>query len=311
MSPCSRIIGTLFLATIIALAGCAQDIAVQDDRSCPGPKEIPAKLESGDGQAAYLAYHKATTDAERRKWLCIAANRGLPEAQAEIAHLHWQRPGATPSPFERDSILAYAWTEIARQRGEPIAYMKERLNMVVKGSERCRAMALALRWEPDPAQCENMEESGYFSIETAATLTRTPADVLAAAKAGDARAAFLAYRRATTDAERRKWVCIAANRDLPEAQAEIAWLHRRTPDAMTSPFAEDAFKASIWSIIAVYRHQPVDEVDWQHVPIVPGIERWRAMAWARRWQPDPASCENMEDSPYFTIAPDAAPAASH
>ncbi|MCK5274539.1 MAG: hypothetical protein KAR37_07830 [Alphaproteobacteria bacterium] len=130
-----------------------------------------------------------------------------------------------------------------------------------------------------------------------------PEEVLAAARAGDARAAFLAYRQATTAAESRKWVCIAANRDLPEAQAEIARLHWRSFWDPPGPFGRDAYKAYLWSIIAIHRRQPHEETETQLGSVIPEVERWRARELAYAWRPDPSKCENMKDSEYFSIPP--------
>jgi len=298
-----RTVRKLLIAITVALAGCAEwALAPQPDGS-PPPEEVLTAARAGDGRAAFLAYKQATTDAERRKWICIAANRDLPEAQAEIARLHWRPAGMPTSPFGRDRYKAYIWSIIAVHRREPVEHMEERLGWAIPSGERWRAMLLAVSWRPDPSQCENMEDSEYFSIGPVAAAAPPPEEVLAAARAGDARAAFLAYRQATTNAERRKWICIAANRNLPEAQAEIARLHRRHPGDPPSPFAHDEYKAYIWSIIAVHRHQPMDDTERQLGWMVPGVERWRAMALAVSWRPDPGKCENMEDSDYFSIAP--------
>jgi TPR repeat protein len=253
--------------------------------------------------AAFLAYRQATTEPERRKWICIAANRDLPEAQTEIARLHWRPPGLLASPFERDGYKAYIWSIIAIQRPQPLEDMERRLGWAVTEGERWRAMLLAVSWRPDPRKCENMEDSEYFSIAPVAGAGPTPEEVLAAARAGDARAAFLAYRQATTDAERRKWICIAANRDHHEAQVEIARLHLWSPGDPPSPFAHDKHKAYIWSIIAIHRRQPLEDMERRLGWAVTEGERWRAMVLAVAWRPDPSQCENIEDSEYFSIVP--------
>jgi hypothetical protein len=119
---------------------------------------------------------------------------------------------------------------------------------------------------------------------------------------GDAKAAFLAYQQATTDAERRKWICIAANKGILEAQIEIARLHSRSPGDPPSPFAHDLKKAFIWSVIAVHGRQPLEETERQLGWMVTE-DKWRAMLKAVAWKPDPSQCENMEDSEYFSISP--------
>ncbi|MBE9554008.1 MAG: hypothetical protein IMF05_11140 [Proteobacteria bacterium] len=299
-----RTVRLLVIAITVALTGCAEWAREQlQPDVVPLPEEVLAAARAGDARAAFLAYQQATTDAERRKWVCIAANRDLPEAQAEIARLHWYSFWESPSPFAHDGNKAYIWSIIAVQRHQPLEDMERRLGGVIPEVERWRAMTLALAWRPDPGQCEDIENSEYFSIVRVAEAAPRRAEVLAAAEAGDARAAFLAYRQATTDAERRKWICIAANRDLPEAQAEIAWLHRASPGKTPGPFAHDEYKVFIWSIIAVHRHRPLDEMERQRGAMVTGIERWRAMALAVAWRPDPRKCENMKDSEYFSIVP--------
>lgn len=296
-----RIVGIVGMAAMAALAGCAE--ALPEPRAAPGPApaDVLAAAEAGDARAAFLAYRQAETAADRRKWVCIAANLDLPEAQAEIARLHWSVPGAPPIPFAQDGNKAYIWSIIAAQRRQPLESMERRLGEVIPGVERWRAMTLALAWTPDPSQCEDMGNSEYFSIPPVAGAGGAPAELLAAAEAGDAKAAFLAYRRAESDADRRKWLCIAANLDLAEAQAEIAWLHRAPTGDAPGLFAHDEYRAFIWSIIAVHRRLPVDETERRLGGMVTGIDRWRAMAMAVSWRPDPDQCEAMEISGYFSI----------
>jgi len=299
-----RTVRFLMIAITVALSGCAEWALEQlEPATAPAPEQVLSAAEAGDDRAAFLAYRLAKTDAERRKWVCIAANRDLPEAQAEIARLHWSVPGYPSRPFAQDGNKAYIWSIIAVQRHQPLEEMERRLREVIVGVERWRATTLALAWRPDPGQCEDMENSAYFSIAPATGAGGAPAEVLTAAEAGDDRAAFLAYRLAKTDAERRRWLCIAANLDLTEAQAEIAWLHRAPPSERPGLFARDDHKAFIWSIIAVHRRLPLDETERQLGGMVTGVERWRAMALAVSWKPDPEQCENMADSPYFNIAP--------
>ena len=298
-----RTVRIVVIAITVPLAGCAEWALEPQPDVGPAPEEVLAAARAGDARAAFLAYRQATSDTERRKWICIAANRDLPEAQAEIARLLWRPPGLLNSPFEHDKYKAYIWSIIAIHRRQPLEHMEERLSWVIPDGERWRAMLLAVSWRPDPSKCENMEDSEYFSIAPVAGADPAPEEVLAAAQAGDARAAFLAYRQATTDAERRKWICIAANRDLREAQTEIARLHLRSPGDPPSPFAHDKYKAYIWSIIVVHRREPLEDMERRLGWVITEGERWWAMALAVAWRPDPSQCENMEDSEYFSIAP--------
>ncbi|MCK5273667.1 MAG: hypothetical protein KAR37_03385 [Alphaproteobacteria bacterium] len=160
-----RTVRLLVIAITVALAGCAEWALeqLQPDAS-PAPEEVLAAARAGDARAAFLAYRQATTNAERRKWICIAANRDLPEAQAEIARLHWRAAGILTSPFERDKFIAYIWSIIAIHRRQPLEHMEIRLGWVITEGERWRAMALAVAWRPDPSKCGNMEDSEYFSI---------------------------------------------------------------------------------------------------------------------------------------------------
>ena len=296
-----RIIGIVGIAATVALAGCTEGLPEPRPAAGPAPAEVLAAAEAGNARAAFLAYRQAETDADRRKWVCIAANLGLAEAQAEIARLHWSIPGGPPSPFTQDGNKAYIWSIIAVQRRQPLEEMERLLGGAIPGVERWRAMTLALAWRPDPGQCENLANSAYFSIAPAAGGGGAPAEVLAAAEAGDAKAAFLAYRQAETDADRRKWLCIAANLDLADAQAEIAWLHRAPAGDTPGLFARDEYRAFIWSIIAVHRRLPVDETERRLGGMVTGVDRWRAMAMAVSWRPDPGQCDDMKLSGYFSI----------
>lgn len=295
-----RTIKILVIVIMVALAGCAK-WALEQVRPYAS-EDVLAAARAGDARAAFVAYQQATINAERRKWICIAANMDLPEAQAEIAQLHWHSFwDDPPSPFGHDKYKAYIWTIIAIHRREPVEEMERQLGWVIPEGERWRAMLLAVSWRPDPSQCENMEYSEYFSTVPVAGDSPTPEEVLAAAQAGDAKAALLAYRQATTDAESRKWICMAANRGLPEAQVEIARLHSRSPGDPPGPFAHDLNKAYIWSIIAVRGRLPLGEAERQLGWMVTE-DKWRATALAVSWRPDPSQCENIEDSEYFSIA---------
>lgn len=304
------IVRLLAIALSVPLAGCSEVALLPDSPAGRAPEKVLAAAEAGDAWSAFLAYRQATTHADRRKWICIAANRGLPEAQTEIARLHWHGFWEPPSPFGHDLHKAYIWSVIAVRSGQPVEDMEELLGSAIHGVERWRLSELAYAWRPDPAQCEHMEASAYFSIPGGARSGPAWQDVLAAAEAGEARAAFLAYRQATTDAERRKWICIAANRGSYEAQAEIAQLHSQSSGNPPSPFAYDLRKAYIWSVISVYRRLPLDDVerqfDWM---ITEG--KWQAIAQAVSWKPDPDKCEDMEDSEYYSIPHAAGAKTSH
>ena len=154
----------LVIAIAVALAGCAEWALEQQPDASPPPEEVLAAARAGDARAAFLAYKQATTNAERRKWICIAAHRNLPEAQAEIARLHWRHPGILTSPFGRDAFRAYIWSVIAINRRQPLEDMERRLGRVIENGERWRAMLLAVSWRPDPSQCENIEDSEYFRV---------------------------------------------------------------------------------------------------------------------------------------------------
>jgi TPR repeat protein len=293
-----RFLQILAMALAGVLASCSE-IAMQLGRS---PEEVLAAAEAGDAGAAYLAYEQATTDAERRKWICIAANRDLPEAQAKIARLHWHGFWEPHSPFGHDLHKAYLWSVIAVHRGQPMEEVEMLLGGVIPGVERWRVRDQAYAWKPDPAQCDNMAESGYFNVPGSAKSAPTEEEVLASVMAGEARAAFRAYRRAETDAERRKWLCIAANNGSTEAQTEIGRLHAQPSGDPASPFAYDLRKAYIWSVIAVHRRMPLEDVEQQYGWMVTE-GRWRATALAISWRPDPAQCGDMEGSDYFSLPP--------
>jgi hypothetical protein len=158
-----RSVRMMVLGTAALLAGCAEWALEPEPEACPPWEEVLAAAEAGDGKAAFFAYQQATTDAERRKWLCISANRNFGEAQAEIARLHWGPPGMASSIFERDKRKAYVWSIIAMRNHQPVEHMEDRIGCVIPDDERWQATVFAVSWKPDPAQCENMEESGYFS----------------------------------------------------------------------------------------------------------------------------------------------------
>jgi TPR repeat protein len=292
------------VAAAIALAGCARVAQELNFDPANSPEDVLAAVRAGDGHAAFLAYQQATTRAEQRKWICIAANLDYPEAQAEIAHLHWRPPGLMQSPFRRDAFRAYVWSAIAVHRHQPLEYMEERLGWIVTNGERWRAMLMAVSWQPDVNQCENMRASEYFNINPFEEACPQLDGVLVKAEAGDAKSAYIVYRQSLTDADRRRWLCIAANRDFREAQEEIARLHLQAGEDSHSPFGQDEFRAYVWSVIALHRRLPLEETVGRFGWVVESGERWRAMAMAVSWRPDPAQCDNMEESGYFNIPAD-------
>lgn len=299
------VIKIIAIATIVALAGCTKIMQELELKPVTASNDVLAAAQEGDGRAAFLAYRYAATRAEQRKWICIAANLDYPEAQAELAHLHWHPAGSWPSPFRRDAFKAYVWSVIAIHRHQPIEHMEDRLGAIVTGGERWRANLLAVSWRPDVSQCENMRASEYFNVNPFDEACPQLDEVIVAAEAGDAKAAYIAYRQSLTDAERRRWICIAANRDYTEAQAEIARLHLRGGKDSNSPFGHDEFRAYVWSVIAIHRRLPLEDTVQQFGAAVPVGERWRAMAMAVSWRPDPTQCDNMEESGYFKIPADA------
>jgi TPR repeat protein len=286
------------IALSVSLTSCSELTLLPDspaDRSVlavlAGAETAHDELAPPDQQAAL---------AEHGKKICLAANKGSSEAQAEIARLHWHGLWEPPSPFNHDLRKAYIWTVIALRSGQPVEDMEELLGSAIYGVERWRLRELAYAWEPNPAQCENMEKSVYFSIPGNARSGPTPEEILIAARAGEARAAFLAYRRAATDAQRRKWICIAANRGSYEAQTEIARLHSQSSGNRPGPFAYDLRRAYIWSVIAVRRRLPLDDVERQFDWMI-AEGKWRAIALAVSWKPDPDKCEDIEDSEYYSL----------
>lgn len=297
-----RFLGFFAVAAIMALAGCAG--MAQELDTADSSEDVLAAARAGDGRAAFLVYRQATTRAEQRKWICVAANLDYPEAQAELARLHWRPAGNWQSPFRRDAFRAYVWSVIAVHRHQRLEYMEERLGWVVTDGDRWRAMLMAVSWRPDVSQCENMRASEYFNINPAEEACPQLDKVLLQAEAGNAKAAYIAYRQSLTDVDRRRWICIAANRDYTEAQEEIARLHLQAGGEPPSPFGHDEFRAYVWSVIALHRRLPLEETIGQFGRVVNVGERWRAMAMAVSWRPDPAQCDNMEESGYFNIPPD-------
>lgn len=306
-----RIAGTLLILATVTVAGCARPPTPAPQAEAgsmktgiaaeppPASGEIPAAAGAGDGAAAYAAYRRAKTDGERRKRICIAANKDFRRAQTEVAKLHWPSPWEPHSPFVQDGFRYCVWSVIAA-RDEPFEDLGKRLKTFFPDMETWRVRELALAWRPDPAKCEDMRDSAYYRIPGAAEAFPRPLNVMAAAQAGDGWAAYVAYRQATTDAERRKWVCIAAHRGRVEAQAEIARLHSRSADDPPGPFERDLYKAYIWSIIAAHGNLSVEEVE-RRLGWMVEEGRWRAAALAVSWRPDPGLCEDLKESAYFNI----------
>jgi len=151
----------------IALGGCGSH------PSATTPETIQPQLSLGgvddarpnDAGDAYQLYRTAASTSEQRKWICIAVNRGQPEAQAELARLHWPRPGAPRGPFRQDMTQAYAWSLIAVSNGEPLEYMEERLKSAMTPEEQWKATKLAALWKPDPTDCGHIDETGCLHAQ--------------------------------------------------------------------------------------------------------------------------------------------------
>lgn len=153
---------------LIVLGGCA-GTQFQPDRSISGPVSVGSADDIGVDEAAqaFLNYMSADSPSERRKWICIAANRDLPLAQSELARLHWPRPDRLgTSPFRQDISKAYIWSLIAIRNGEPLEHMEQRLGGAMSEDERWEATKLAAFWTPDPSECEHLERSKCFSVAT-------------------------------------------------------------------------------------------------------------------------------------------------
>lgn len=111
-----------------------------------------------NAEAAFLLYQSARTPAEKRKWICIAANHDLAKAQTELARLYWPAPHRQFSPFCRDRNRAYAWALIAIRNGEAVDHMEQRMGSAMTEAERWEATKMAAFWTPNPDQCERMEQ---------------------------------------------------------------------------------------------------------------------------------------------------------
>jgi hypothetical protein len=145
------------IAMTLALAGCAEWLAGPQPADCLAPAEVLAAAQSGDAGAVFLAYQQAATNADRRKWICIAANLDLPEAQAEIARLHWSCPWERADVFVSDTYKAYVWSIIAMRNDPYFEGMAERLKTMLSEDEHLQATAQA---------------SAYFNVAPAAGTRR-------------------------------------------------------------------------------------------------------------------------------------------
>ena len=165
----------LALTAMVALGGCAGQpftAASETARSLPpsGTAAATGNVPTGDALSgstasdeawrAFRLYRASVSITEKRKWICIAVNEGLPEAEAELARLHWPRPGDPPSPFDRDMAQAYAWSLLAIENGQPMQVMEERLGSAMSADERWRATAQAALWKPGTSHCNHVEGSG-------------------------------------------------------------------------------------------------------------------------------------------------------
>ena len=110
----------------------------------------------GDAQAAYALFRLSTTIGEERKWICVAANLGLPKAQAEIARMYWRRPPPLNnySPFHRDIVKAFVWGHMAMRSGESMQSMTRHLTQGMSEAKLAEAERLVNEWVPDPEECE-------------------------------------------------------------------------------------------------------------------------------------------------------------
>jgi len=129
--------------------GISGDIAAQH-------LALVRRADQGDARAAYDLYRLSATVGEQRKWICVAANLGLPEAQMEIARMYWGPPPPLSfySPFSRDIVKAYVWSRIAMRNGEPMQEISWRLTSGMSGADRLEAERLLNEWMPDPQGCE-------------------------------------------------------------------------------------------------------------------------------------------------------------
>lgn len=165
------LVSAVAVTTFIALGGCATQVpdagAVTETDPGRGPMSdaILTDALAGDAEAAFHLYKTTDAPTEKRKWICIAAHRDLPEAQSELARLHWPAPHTPASPFRRDMEKAYAWSLIAIRNGEPVDHIEQRLGSTMTAVERWDATKLAAFWTPDPSQCEDIGDTDCFGTE--------------------------------------------------------------------------------------------------------------------------------------------------
>lgn len=152
----------LAIMAMIALGGCDGPQTAPNPETSPAP--VSLGIEDGSRQShalhAFHRYQTAVSLTEQRKWICIAVNHDLPEAQSELARLHWRYPGAPRSPFRQDMAQAYAWSLIAIGNGQPLDQMEQRLGSAMTSDEQWSAKGLAALWTPDPSHCDHIGETG-------------------------------------------------------------------------------------------------------------------------------------------------------
>jgi hypothetical protein len=151
------------MMALTVLGGCSgpQTASAPETGQATAPTAIEGASRQSHAWVAYRQYRTAVSLEEKRKWICIAANQNLPEAQSELARLHWPRPGAPRSPFNRDIIQAYAWTLIAIDNGQDLKDIEERLGYALTPDEQWEATRKAAFWPPDPSHCDRISATGY------------------------------------------------------------------------------------------------------------------------------------------------------
>ena len=152
---------------IVSLGGCGNSDMVENQKadSHPVSAAIANTNHDDDASTAFDRYMAAASASERRKWICLAVNNGLPRAQSELARLHWPRPGAEHSPFLRDMEQAFAWSLIATRNGEHMNHMLDRLGSVMSPDQQWEATKLAAFWKPDPENCIEVETTGCLKSD--------------------------------------------------------------------------------------------------------------------------------------------------
>ncbi len=161
----SKHITTLALAAVLALTACAGPQKLPTHGVASGFKAaepisadkltmLRQKAAAGDVYAAYDLYRATPQMDEKRRWICVAANRELPPAQAELAKLYWPRPGSPPSPFRRDIVKAYVWSHLAVMNDEPMQLNRSRLWQGMSETQRVEAAQMLSDWSPDLELCK-------------------------------------------------------------------------------------------------------------------------------------------------------------